>query len=96
MKFIADLPPEDRQDDPLEQRNTCQTPISGDISFENVKMSYPGNTSLALNGIDFRVRPGTKVGICGRTGSGKSSVLSVLFRLVDIRDGLIQGECISL
>jgi ATP-binding cassette subfamily C (CFTR/MRP) protein 1 len=50
-----------------------------------------------LKGISFKVRPGEKVGIIGRTGAGKSSVTQALFRMVEICGGgiWIDGRSIS-
>ncbi|CAG7855038.1 SubName: Full=Uncharacterized protein {ECO:0000313/EMBL:EKV43218.1} [Serendipita indica DSM 11827] len=46
--------------------------------------------SLVLHGITFDVKPGEKIGICGRTGAGKSSILQALFRIVEIEGGTIE------
>ena len=50
-----------------------------------------------MKGISFKVRPGEKVGIIGRTGAGKSSVTQALFRMVEICGGgiWIDGRSIS-
>ncbi|KAE8965888.1 hypothetical protein PF011_g28129 [Phytophthora fragariae] len=47
-------------------------------------MRYRDDLPLVLKGVSFSVASGEKVGICGRTGSGKSSLMSVLFRVVEI------------
>lgn len=47
-------------------------------------MRYRKNTEIVLKGLDFVIEPGEKVGIVGRTGSGKSSIIYALFRLVQI------------
>ncbi|WWC65952.1 uncharacterized protein I303_108574 [Kwoniella dejecticola CBS 10117] len=59
-------------------------PNRGEIVFKDVSMKYRPDLPLALRGIDFSVRPGEKVGVIGRTGSGKSSLIQALFRLVEI------------
>uniref|UniRef100_H3G6P5 ABC transporter domain-containing protein n=1 Tax=Phytophthora ramorum TaxID=164328 RepID=H3G6P5_PHYRM len=59
-------------------------PQTGNIHFENVSMRYREDLPLVLKGVSFAVASGEKVGICGRTGSGKSSLMSVLFRVVEI------------
>ncbi|XP_030760637.1 probable multidrug resistance-associated protein lethal(2)03659 [Sitophilus oryzae] len=54
-------------------------PTKGEVVFENVSLTY--KLEKVLKGISFRVKPKNKIGIVGRTGAGKSSIISVLFRL---------------
>uniref|UniRef100_A0A8C5LMW9 ATP-binding cassette sub-family C member 5 n=1 Tax=Leptobrachium leishanense TaxID=445787 RepID=A0A8C5LMW9_9ANUR len=72
-------------------------PQQGKIRFENVKMRYRENLPLVLKNISFSVEPREKIGIVGRTGSGKSSLCMTLFRLVELEEGLITIDdiCIS-
>ncbi|OMJ92976.1 hypothetical protein SteCoe_4199 [Stentor coeruleus] len=61
----------------------------GKIVFENIFMRYQPQLNLALNGLSFVINAKEKVGIVGRTGSGKSSILQVLFRLVNPESGSV-------
>ena len=61
----------------------------GHIWFDNVHMRYQNEFPLVLSGLSFEIQAGEKVGIVGRTGAGKSSVLQVLFRLVNPESGRI-------
>ena len=61
----------------------------GEICFENVCMRYGTNCSLALDNLNFRIEGGKRVGIVGRTGAGKSSIMQVLFRLVNQESGRV-------
>lgn len=61
----------------------------GEVSFEGVQMRYRGG-DLVLDGISFTAAQGERIGICGRTGSGKSSLTSALFRIVELSGGAIR------
>jgi ABC-type multidrug transport system fused ATPase/permease subunit len=55
----------------------------GTIEFRNVDMRYRDGTPLVLRQISFKVEANLKVGVCGRSGAGKSSLISALFRTVE-------------
>ncbi|RDW71574.1 cyclic peptide transporter [Coleophoma cylindrospora] len=59
-------------------------PEHGGIEFKNLVASYTIAGSPVLKGFDMSIKPGEKIGICGRTGSGKSSLIMTLFRLLEI------------
>ncbi len=63
--------------------------LSGDIRFENVSFGYGDNANLVLKNIDFHVEAGEKFGIIGSTGSGKSTLVSLIPRLYDVKGGRI-------
>jgi len=62
-------------------------PASGAVSFRKVTMRYRPGLEVVLHGMSMDVRGGEKLGVCGRTGAGKSSVAVVLFRLVELESG---------
>jgi ATP-binding cassette subfamily C (CFTR/MRP) protein 1 len=64
-------------------------PESGEIIFNNVQMRYRANLPLVLNNLSMHVKGGERIGIVGRTGAGKSSIMSTLFRLVELSGGSI-------
>lgn len=64
-------------------------PSAGSIRFEDVVLRYRPELPPVLHGISFRISPSDKVGIVGRTGAGKSSMLNALFRLVELEKGKI-------
>ncbi|OWF38261.1 Multidrug resistance-associated protein 7 [Mizuhopecten yessoensis] len=62
-------------------------PASGVVIYSNVYMKYRDGLPTVLNGLSFSTRHAEKVGIVGRTGSGKSSIFQTLFRTVEIGSG---------
>lgn len=78
----------------------CQTPpddwpTRGAIQFQDLSATY-GDEALVLNNINMDIAPGQRVGICGRTGSGKSSLLLTLLRLLDMHSGTITIDGLDL
>ncbi|OAA75466.1 ABC transporter, transmembrane region, type 1 [Akanthomyces lecanii RCEF 1005] len=64
-------------------------PQSGSITFTNVSASYEASLGPVLQNISLTIKNGERVAICGRTGSGKSSCVSSLFRMLDLDTGSI-------
>ena len=64
-------------------------PLSPDVRFERVSLRYRPGLPLALDSLSLTVRAGERLGIVGRTGSGKTSLLALLFRLVTPEFGRI-------
>lgn len=64
-------------------------PSSGSIKFEDVVLRYRPELPPVLHGLSFTVFPSDKVGIVGRTGAGKSSMINALFRIVELERGRI-------
>ncbi|CAM0907937.1 unnamed protein product [Alopecurus aequalis] len=62
-------------------------PTHGDIEINDLKVRYRPNTPLILKGITISIRGGEKIGVVGRTGSGKSTLVQALFRLVEPAEG---------
>lgn len=64
-------------------------PPRGAIDFRNVSAAYnkAGNKKLVIRDLSLCIRAGEKIGICGRSGSGKSSLLATLFRMLEVEPG---------
>ena len=74
--------------DGIHQKTIDNGPLQGAISFKNVFMSYD-ESKWALNNINLSIEKGQKVGFIGRSGSGKSSTISLLSRLYEFQKGEI-------
>jgi ATP-binding cassette, subfamily B, multidrug efflux pump len=62
---------------------------SGEVEFRDVGFRYPGATEAVLHGISFTARPGQTTAIIGTTGSGKSTLVSLIPRFYDVTEGSI-------
>uniref|UniRef100_A0A2C9JFB3 Multidrug resistance-associated protein 5 n=1 Tax=Biomphalaria glabrata TaxID=6526 RepID=A0A2C9JFB3_BIOGL len=72
-----------------DQQNISNWPRAGSVNFNNIKLRYHNNPTLALKGVTFQVEANEKIGIVGKTGAGKSSLAAALFRLVELESGQI-------
>jgi ATP-binding cassette subfamily B protein len=74
-----------------EIKNPTELPskIEGTIQFENVSFDYEDTHIKALDNISFTVEKGKTLAILGKTGSGKSTILSLISRLYDVTEGTI-------
>lgn len=63
--------------------------LKGEIQFENVSFAYPGSKLDSLSNLNFTIKPGEKVGIVGRAGSGKSTITRLMLNLYNPTAGSI-------
>ena len=63
--------------------------INGEIEFKNVTFTYEDTNITALKNISFTIKKGETIAILGKTGSGKSSILSLITRMYDCKEGTI-------
>jgi ABC-type multidrug transport system fused ATPase/permease subunit len=71
-------------------------PEHGEIQFKNVNMRYRPGLPLALSNFNLNITGGERIGIVGRTGAGKSSILSTLFRIVELGSGTISIDGVDI
>ncbi len=69
------------------QTRTASTPSR--LAFQDVTFSYNGNDAV-LSGLSFQLKPGSVLGLLGRTGSGKTTLARLIFRLYDPAAGCIE------
>jgi ATP-binding cassette subfamily B multidrug efflux pump len=60
----------------------------GEVRFDNVRFGY-GSPQPVLDGLTLTIRPGEKIGLVGRSGAGKSTIVNLLLRFYDVEDGAI-------
>lgn len=70
-------------------------PITGNIRFENVNFAYTG-ANMILNDFSLHIRPGEKVGIVGRSGVGKTTLVNLLLRFHDVDSGTITLDGVDI
>ena len=70
--------------------------LRGAVELDEVEFSYPGAEQPVLQGISFTVRPGTTTAIVGGTGSGKSTLVSLICRLYDVGAGAVRIDEIDV
>ncbi|MGH8931888.1 MAG: ABC transporter ATP-binding protein [Egibacteraceae bacterium] len=59
------------------------------LRFEDVRFGYPGRSELALEGFSLTVAPGERIAVVGRSGAGKTTIVSMLLRFFEPREGRI-------
>ncbi|CAG2165613.1 unnamed protein product, partial [Oppiella nova] len=98
MQYINNIE-EEKSIDGEDQQNMASLdhwPNKGIICFNNISMRYRLDMRLALEKVSFTSNASEKIGIIGRTGSGKSSLFQVLFRLVNVEEGNVTIDGIDI
>lgn len=67
----------------------------GEIVFKNLSLKYSEDSHRILKSLNLRIKPGEKIGICGRTGAGKSSIIQAIFRLAH-NEGIIEIDDVDI
>lgn len=86
----------EEQRDIINAENPVKKEIRGDVRFENVSFSYNKQVEPVLKNITFEAKAGSTVGIIGMTGSGKSTLIKLLARLMDVDEGTIYIDDIPI
>ncbi|NXL40961.1 MRP7 protein, partial [Podilymbus podiceps] len=90
-EYTTDIPtePQDKLVQVKAQIVAADWPSQGLVEFQQVVLAYRAGLPNALAGVSFTIYPGEKVGIVGRTGSGKSTLFLALFRMLELKSGRI-------
>ncbi|ETS74059.1 hypothetical protein PFICI_13925 [Pestalotiopsis fici W106-1] len=92
--FLQDTP---KEDDPGRVAPADATwPSQGRVDLKGLSAAYRANDNPVLRNVSLSVLPGQKIGICGRTGSGKSSLILTILRLLEIESGAISIDGVDL
>lgn len=67
----------------------------GEIEFNNLSLKYSVDSEPILKSLNLKIRSGEKIGICGRTGAGKSSIIQAIFRLAH-NEGVIKINSVDI
>jgi ATP-binding cassette subfamily B protein len=89
-----DLPVE--VDDPAHPVQIDPAQMAGHVQFENVSFTYPGADRAAVDGVDLDVPAGTALALVGETGSGKTTLASLVARLYDPSGGRVRIDGIDV
>ncbi|KAK7215079.1 hypothetical protein V2G26_003082 [Clonostachys chloroleuca] len=90
------------RDVPSEAHGDSQTaappdwPSRGAVEIRNLAATYKDGTVTALKNITMSIKPGEKIGICGRTGSGKTSFTLALLQMIDVQKGSISVDGLDI
>ena len=80
----------------LEEQVSPSWPEQGAIEIQDLHLTYAENLPDVLDGVNLSIRPGERVGIVGATGSGKSTLVSALFRFFEYRSGKIEIDGVDV
>ncbi|KAG2348012.1 ABC protein [Suillus weaverae] len=97
VEYVAgDTIPQEAPYEIEERKPPVQWPEHGAVEFNDVKMAYRPGLPNVLRGISVKISGGEKIGIVGRTGAGKSSLMLALFRIVEVSGGSITIDGIDI
>eukprot|EP00127_Corallochytrium_limacisporum_P002349 Clim_evm2s111 gene=Clim_evmTU2s111 len=101
LKFIQSAPSEDRNideydSDILDKLQQEKWPKKGELVLDHVWMRYKESLPHVLKDINLTIKPGENIGIVGRTGAGKSSLMAVLSRLVHVDRGSVLLDGVNI
>jgi ABC-type multidrug transport system fused ATPase/permease subunit len=98
VQHYSELPMEAAVDTDAEQRSHMPKswPTRGTISFRHVQIRYRDNLPLVCRDLTLQIDGGQKIGICGRTGAGKSSTVLALFRFQELAGGAIEIDGVDI
>lgn len=79
-----------------EADNGLEKELFGEIEFQHVSFYFPGKGTKTLQNISFHIKPGETIGILGETGSGKSTLIQLIPRLLNQTEGRIKFDGVNI
>lgn len=74
----------------VDDKVVCPTDLKGEIEFKNFNFAYPDDeNTLILKDVNIKIKAGETIGIVGKIGSGKSTLVNMLFRLYNLEDNTL-------
>ncbi|KWU42263.1 P-loop containing nucleoside triphosphate hydrolase protein [Rhodotorula sp. JG-1b] len=95
VQEYIDLPSEAPLEVP-DEKPSEDWPQHGSIRFDHVNARYRKDLDLVLRDVNFEIKAGEKVGVCGRTGAGKSSLTMVLYRIIEVESGTVSIDGVDV
>ncbi|BGP53294.1 hypothetical protein JCM8202v2_000853 [Rhodotorula sphaerocarpa] len=95
VQEYIDLPSEAALEKP-DKKPSDEWPQHGSIRFDRVDARYRKDLDLVLRDVNFEIKAGEKVGVCGRTGAGKSSLTMVLYRIIEVESGTVSIDGVDV
>ncbi|KAJ5153186.1 abc multidrug transporter protein [Penicillium canariense] len=89
IHYYSNHIPQEASDESSTTKVEENWPAKGEIIFKGVQARYRPALPLVIHDLNLHVRPGERLGVAGRTGAGKSSIMAVLFRIVEPSAGSI-------
>lgn len=96
LKSYGSLAPEPNHTTPDSLPDSTPWPVNGEVVINNLAVRYAPHLPMILKEVSFTVPARSKVGIIGRTGSGKSTLFQTLFRFVEPETGLITIDGVDI
>ena len=90
---LLDVPKENYEQEP---HKDASWPQKGAIEIENVEARYREKTELVLKGLNLKIEGGSKIGVVGRTGAGKSTLSLILLRILELESGKIKVDGVDI
>lgn len=95
FEYINLEPETPHETDEKYYKSLTDWPSSGSIGFVNLSLKYDNNSDAILKSMNLSIESGEKIGIVGRTGAGKSSIIQAIFRL-GVNEGIIRIDDVDI